>query len=330
MRWLVRILLGFVLLLALAAGSLWVLKPWVPPITLTDPAPEGARVTDDGSFMNYYSGPKDGAHPLVLVLGGSEGGLAVGGHRMSVELQKAGYHALHVSFFRAPGQPKALRDVPLETFDRAKAWALKQPGVDPARVAIVGVSKGAEAALVYASRRPDIRAVVAAQPSSVVWSALDWEYIFFPPVGSSWSESGKPLDHVVFGGDGQYDFNEGVISGYRSGLRTKDQNPAAVIPVENVKGAVMLVCGEMDTLWPSCEMARQIEARAKEKGASPPVLLAYDKAGHGGFGVPAKDPKGLSVWGGSDDGNNAARQDAWPKALAFLKAQLAAVENPVP
>jgi hypothetical protein len=330
MRWLLRILVGLIVLIAPGVGALWIWKPWVPPLALVEPGETGQRITDDGLFMNYFPGPKEGAHPLILLLGGSEGGLAGGGKRMGVALQKEGFHVLHVSYFRAPGQSRALRDVPLENFDKARAWAAKQPGVDASRVGVVGLSNGAEAVLIYAARRPDIRAVVSAQPSSVAWSSLDWEYIFFPPEGSSWSEGGKPLPHVVFGGDGQYDYNEGVISGYRSGLKTKEKNPDAIIRVENIKGAVLLICGEMDTLWPSCDMAREVEARAKQLGGPPVTLLSYDKAGHGGFGVPADDPKGLSVWGGTDEANNDARKDAWPKAVEFLRVNLGAVVSTTP
>jgi hypothetical protein len=291
---------------------------------LAEPGEAGMRVTDDGLFMNYFPGPKEGSRPLVILLGGSEGGLSPAGPRMARELQAQGFHVVQVAYFRAPGQPRALVDIPLEVFDRARAWAAKQQGVDVGRVGLIGVSKGAEAALVYASRRPDVRAVVSAQPSSVVWSGLDWEYIFFPPYASSWSDGGKPLPYVTFGGEEAYDPNQGIISGYRNGLRTKNKHPDAAIRVEEIKGAVMLICGAMDTLWPSCEMARQLEARAADKGAAPPVLLAYDKAGHAGFGVPADDPKGLSQLGGTDEDNNAARRDAWPKAVEFLRTQLAA------
>lgn len=324
MRWVIRIVAGIVLLAVLAVGAVWIWKPWVPPLTLAEPGPAGQRVTDDGLFMNYFPGPKEGSHPLILLLGGSEGGLSPAGPRMGRALQQEGFHVLHVAYFRAPGTPRALKNVPLETFDRATAWAAKQPGVDAARLGVVGISKGAEGALIYASRRPDVRAVVSAQPSSVVWSSLDWEYIFFPPDGSSWSDGGKPLAHVTFGGETGYDYNQGIISGYRSGLRTKDKYPDAIIRVENIKGAVMLVCGELDTLWPSCDMAREVEARAKAMGGPPVTLLAYDKAGHAGFGVPADDPKGLGQLGGTDAGNNDARKDAWPKAVEFLKAALTA------
>lgn len=322
MRWLLRIVLGLVVVVAVAVAGLWLWKPWVPQIILAEPGPTGQRIRDDALFMNYYPGPKEGAHPLIILFGGSEGGLAPGVQREGVELQRQGFHVLQVAYFRAPGLPQPLVNIPLETFDRAKAWGARQPGVDATRLGVMGVSKGAEGVLVYASRRPDVRAVVSAQPSSVVWSGIDWEYIFFPPYGSSWSEGGKPLPYVTFGGEEGYEY-EGIMSGYRSGLRTMDKHPDAVIRVEEIKGAVMLICGELDTLWPSCEMARQVEARAKEKGTKTVTLLAYDKAGHAGFGLPAKDPEGLGQLGGTDADNNAARQDAWPKAVEFLKAQLA-------
>jgi uncharacterized protein len=324
MRWVLRLIIGFFVLIALAAGGLWIWKPWVPPIVLAEPGATGVRVTEDSLFMNYFPGPKEGSHPLVMLLGGSEGGLSPAGPRMARALQAQGFHVLQVAYFRAPGQPRALVDIPLEVFDRAKAWAEKQPGVDASRWGIIGVSKGAEAVLIYAARRPNVRAVVSAQPSSVAWSGLDWEYIFLPPYGSSWSDGGKPLPYVTFGGDESYDPNQGIISGYRNGLKTKDKHPDAAIRIEDIKGAVMLVCGEMDSLWPSCDMARHLEARAKAAGASPPLLLVYDRAGHAGFGVPADDPTGLGQLGGTDTDNNAARRDAWPKAVEFLKAQLGA------
>ena len=59
------------------------------------------------------------------------------------------------------------RGMPLELFDRALGWLKAQEEVDGARLAIVGGSKGAEAALIVASRHPELRAVVAGMPSSV-------------------------------------------------------------------------------------------------------------------------------------------------------------------
>jgi dienelactone hydrolase len=85
----------------------------------------------------------------------------------------------------------------------------------------------------------------------------------------------------------------------------------------------MLVCGKSDALWPSCPMSEQVAARLKAKAFAHPVqLLEYDGAGHPAFGPPA-DPANpnfatLGSLGGTPEGNNAARQDNWPRSLAFL------------
>ena len=69
----------------------------------------------------------------------------------------------------------------------------------------------------------------------------------------------------------------------------------------------------------------QVAARLHEKNFRRPVqLLEYAHAGPGVFGPPA-DPvsrhyANLASLGGTADGNNAARQDDWPRSLAFLDA----------
>ena len=91
-------------------------------------------------------------------------------------------------------------------------------------------------------------------------------------------------------------------------------------------GTVLLICGEADTLWPSCPMAEQVKARADAAGGPTVTILSYDHAAHGVFGVPV--PKSnpnygnLDTFGGTDDANNAARMDAWPKVLVHLEAAL--------
>jgi hypothetical protein len=60
----------------------------------------------------------------------------------------------------------------------------------------------------------------------------------------------------------------------------------------------------------------------------PHTNLAYDNAGHAGFGEPAPvgfvvPPAILAQAGGTSEGNLAMRADAWPKILAFLDKSLA-------
>jgi dienelactone hydrolase len=97
-----------------------------------------------------------------------------------------------------------------------------------------------------------------------------------------------------------------------------------LIPVERAAAPLLLICGEADNVWPSCPMARAVKARAEQHGRPAVTLLAYRQAGHGVFGMPRSpsDPKlaDLAKLGGTPQGNNTARQDNWPKMLAFLDA----------
>ena len=314
-----KMLFGFFAALILAqsatAQSFQMPKP-----TLTDPVPEGVRVNAPGMVGNYYAASGAGKHPGVLLLGGSEGGLGPGTTRMGKALAANGFDVLHVAYFGAPDQPAKLVDVPLETFDQGLAWLRTRPEVDGERIGIVGGSKGAEAALLYASRTPLIKAVVVGMPSSVVWPGINYAETMQP----SWTVGGKavPFLPYVFGSD-----YRNIFGAYDNGLKALAEHPDAVIPVENIAGPAMLIGGKADTLWPSCLMAEQITARLKAKGFQHEVqLLEYEDAGHAVFGVPVEKTNSayptLASLGGSADGNAAARADAWPKMLAFLKAAL--------
>ncbi len=56
------------------------------------------------------------------------------------------------------------------------------------------------------------------------------------------------------------------------------------------------------------------------------TLLAYKDAGHFGVGPPLPEGKDvpfmLTLFGGTEQGNIAARKDGWPRTMAFLEAAL--------
>ncbi len=285
---------------------------WVPPIEMADPGSHGQQTRSDGIIGNYLPAPGEGRKGAILLLGGSEGGLGSGALSMAVQLQAAGYNVLQLSYYRAPGQPATFSRVPLETFDRGLAWLRRQPTVDPARIAIVGASKGAEAALIVASRHREVKAVVAGMPSAYMWAAFSWDGSNVP--GASWSVAGKDVPFLPYG---EFDQQSGMGSIYQNGLKVASSHPAAAIRIERSPAKVLLVCGKADALWPSCPMAELLTKRDKRVS-----VLAYDDAGHAVFGPPlADDSESLAMLaslGGSPSGNNTARKDGWPKVLAFL------------
>jgi dienelactone hydrolase len=313
---------GLLLLVAAVALTLY-FAPWVPAVQLAEPGATGRRVAEGGLLGNYFPGSGEGRRPAVLLLGGSEGGLGESTQRVALALQAEGFSVLQLSYHRAPGQPRDLEMIPLEYFSAAITWLQRRPEVDPGRIGIAGASKGAEAALLAATRDPRIRAVVAAMPSSVAWqgSSLDRGGTF----GSSWSEGGRPLEHLSYGRWRWWRSMTPILSDTLADL---PRHPGAAIPVERTAARVLLVCGEADTLWPSCPMARQVERRARAHGRPRVLLLAYPDAGHSVFGLPREPSEAgysrLGSLGGSNEGNNRARRHGWPFVVAFLKAALEA------
>ena len=76
----------------------------------------------------------------MLVFGGSGGGLMTS----AALLAARGYPSLALAYFKAPGLPQTLHNIPLEYFAKALRVLRAQPGVDPDHVLVVGESRGGE------------------------------------------------------------------------------------------------------------------------------------------------------------------------------------------
>ena len=317
-------LLGLLAVLFIAAVAVFIIKPWAPEMVVTDPGQGGRRVTDGGMVANWYPSTRGGPQPAILVVGGSEGGLHRGVDRTAHALQEQGYSALALSFFGAEGQPEALEAVPLETFTDALDWMADQPEVDPERLGFMGTSKGGEAAVLLASRAPQLKAVVGYVPSNVVWAGVNaqepWK---MGSLGSSWSEGGEPLPYVPYKAD---NYRGGdLVKLYDDSLTALPDHQDAIIPVEKSKAPLLLICGEDDTMWPSCPMSQEVKKRADANGGPAVTVLAYPDAGHFISGPPLSGngkPVDLASMGGTQAGGEAALADSWPKVLDFYRTAL--------
>lgn len=262
----------------------------------------------------------DGAkpHPGVLVIGGSEGGLQTSG-RLASALADAGFVALAVGYFGMPDLPPQLVSIPLERFDTAIDWLHQQPEVTPGKIALLGASKGAEAALLIASARDDLAAVVAATPTHVAWQGLDmgsWSDV------PSWTRHGSAVPYVRYDHQGP---PWPLVEMYARSLRDEPAVAAARIPVTAISAPLLLLSGGQDQMWPAFAMASDIVSQIK--AAHPDAVvehLSYPNAGHAVLGRPFNpdDPKvqGLLQLGGTLEGNLQARTEGWPRVIEFLQA----------
>jgi dienelactone hydrolase len=276
----------------------------------------GVSMTDfrDGIVGTLYTPYGKRNVPAVIVLGGSEGGTM---RDRAAMLASHGYAALALGYFGAPGLPQELDRIPVETVTRAVEWLKNQPMVDAKKVALFGGSKGAELALVAASRDRDVRAVVALAPSSVVYQSITGGR----ELSSSWSAGGKQLPYAPYVSSEAFSKSHRLIDLYEPTLAAAPA--AAAIEVENINGPVLLIAGQDDALWPSAKMAEQLVARAKSAGFKPRIVsLTIAAAGHHVANVPNR-PTGDSVrLGGTAAGLAAAQFQSWRAILEFLAESL--------
>jgi dienelactone hydrolase len=258
-----------------------------------------------GTYGNLYL-PKHtvGRRPAVLVFGGSGGGLTTS---MAAALLAAhGYPSLALAYFKAPGLPQTLHNLPLEYFTDALGVLRAQPGVDPDHVLVAGESRGGEAALLLGAHFPQlVNGVIAGVPSSVVNTG--WPDTSRP----AWTLGGRPLP---------------AVSPSEFGQPSPPGKAQAVIPVERIRGPVLLACGEQDLVWPSCGYVDAITARLRaHRFAHPVTALRYRDAGHLIGGLTASygsmTDGYLTPFGGTVAGTQAAQADAHAKLLALLASQ---------
>jgi dienelactone hydrolase len=222
---------------------------------------------EEGGLHGFLYHPAgDGPFPSVLILGGSNGGLY---EWLAQLFASNGFAALTLAYFGHRDLPRELIDIPLEYFRKATAWLKGHPRIGPDRIALVGGSKGAEAALLLASVYPDYRVVVAWVPAAHVWQGISMN----PKPASSWSRGGESWPYIkwVFTPENMADYQQGKLDSFRFcyelGLKNAapDEIENAVIPVENINAPILLVSGTDDQTWPSAEFAAEIETRLRMK-----------------------------------------------------------------
>lgn len=277
-------------------------------------------VRQDGLVAEFFSPKGRGALPGILVLGGSDGGIGYA-RRLGRRLARRGYGVLSVAYFQAKGLPRTLEEVPLETFERALDWLRRHQRIDPDRIGLFGPSKGAEAALLIAGCDSRVTCVVAAAPSSVVWQSLNYRSPRATPK-SSWTKDGTALPFVAYDRGQRF---TSVAAMYASCLDRAEQDPAVRIPVERIRGPVLLFSGDRDELWPSRRMAEEVLSRLADRSRAEHVC--YAGAGHLVFPIFSKRFLLMGVvlgrlFGGSLRANAAARRDCLRRTLSFFETNL--------
>ncbi len=281
-----------------------------------DPAVTRIPIRNQGLVGTLFLPGDPGSHPGVLTWGGSSGGYT---ESQAALLASHGFAALSLAYFGVPPLPDNLLNIPLEYVATAIAWMQAQAGVDGARLAVLGGSRGGELALLVGATFPQIRAVVGYVPSGLLWPGNDNTGRHQP--GPAWTYQGMPLPYVTT-----------ATSYFGTQYADPTDLARATIPVERIGGSVLLISGEDDALWPSTQLAQMAMDRlAQYHHPFPDQHLHYAGAGHN-IGQPYRPTTALSGYnptvratenyGGNAKGYAAAIADSWPKVLAFLHDSL--------
>jgi dienelactone hydrolase len=271
----------------------------------------------------------------LVAFGGSGGGLGPAAAWAPI-LASHGMAVLAIAYFGAPGLPQSLVGIEVETVGRAVGWLLGRGDVVPGTVAVMGMSRGSELALLASVLLDSVGPVVAFAPSGVSWAGLDAQG---PVDAPAWTYGGQEIPYARIGASartGQRPTSTPLAlrPAFETALREEAMITRAEIPVEAAKGPILMVSGEDDAMWPSTWMGEIAERRAARHGLAPQVRhLRYPDAGHVCAGVPGtpvitevRHPMtgGYYSFGGTRAGNAAARAQSWPQVVAFLRDALPA------
>ena len=245
-------------------------------------------IKDYGLVADFFYDRQPDRRKVIIMLGGSEGGKTFSNpmwKQMVVSrLVRRGYNVLSLAYFNAPGLPKSLENIPLEYFERALKWLATQKEVSVNNYALIGASKGAELALLIASRYQQIKTVIAISPSSVIWQGIPLNrFKIGNNAKSSWSIEGNGLPYIPSSLSNRNWFSILTLNLRRTAekdLSNHQTHQDAIIPVENISGNILLISATKDRIWPSTMMAQQIITRISESGFTYSCKhIAYDK-GH--------------------------------------------------
>jgi len=273
-------------------------------------------------YANFYQSEVGNGKPTIILLGGSGGQFQT---QTALYLASKGYAVLDLIYFEQTGLPPRLERVPLEYLDLAVQWVKHRRKADSSVVVLMGRSRGAEYALLYASQFDEVDAVISNVGSNLAWSAKSY-------FRSSWTLENNEIPFARGSLRQALGFlwkSRGVghdqLSYFESALKKSDKTEGARIKVEHINAPILLLSGKSDMQWPSTEMSERLVAQAAQADFPHHIKhVAYDDAGHEFLALPHSpqpDFSDVMTWasGGTPQGNALAAIGAWAEIFGFLE-----------
>lgn len=203
------------------------------------------------------------ATPIVIVLGGSSGGMR---ENHAQELADNGFIGVALAYFRYPGLPDTLDNIPVASVSDAINRLATQ--YDSAQFGILGISRGTELTFLAAINDERINAVAAIVPTNVAWHGQR--------EASAWILN----DAQVFGLSFERRSQKPIFESASEALLNDDLVTKAQFPVEKITGDILLLSASADRIWPSSAMSEDILKYLKSKGFKYSVSHQVLDTGH--------------------------------------------------
>lgn len=213
--------------------------------------------------------------PLVVVLGGSEGGVPRSS-RLAKTFIEAGFDIGLLGYWDFEGGPQSVSELPIEPIADGIRTLRSLAETPEGCTAVLGISKGAELALVLAAFVDPADAYVGVVPTHVVWQSFE----VTPIVRSSWTFEGEPLPFLSYPW-----FSTATVTALRDrsntralsdlALRDAARSARAAIPIERSKAPILLQGSAHDQYWPSDLSAAALASRADDREGV--EVIVYDE-----------------------------------------------------
>jgi dienelactone hydrolase len=287
-----------------------------------------------GLVATYFLPGASTLRGAIVVLGGSEGGIGLA-EELAALLASHDFAALAVAYFGVNGLPAHLMRIPLDYVEDAAEWLMSQPDTAGLGLGVLGVSRGGELALLLASIYPKVRATVGFAASSVIWPGFTQGLDCY----AAWTRKGHDVAFAVPRLTPLSAKATGPLvtwPWFHATARDQKARQCAMIPVELTRGAVLLVSGGDDQVWPSPFLAELAMQRLNHSGNTKTARhlhLTYPRAGHGVGRAPGLPAAPIIIagqngvlysLGGSKAGNARSAQHSWPQVISFFVQHLAA------
>lgn len=209
-----------------------------------------------------YLGKGD-KQPLVVGLGGSEGGNAWTKDywkKTRNQFIEEGYAFLAIGYFGCKNTPDILDKIAIDDVYNSINTAVKNKKVDHKKIAVIGGSRGADLALLLGSYYSSITCVIGISSSHAVFPGHTQQFN-----SSCWTINGEELPFIPVNEEAiPFLIKRDLRGAFEAMLIDTVAEQKALIKVEKINGPILILSGTNDEIIPAVEMGKKIMGRLKE------------------------------------------------------------------